>query len=285
MADDKTCFIIMPISTPETVRGRYRDGEEHFRHVLECLIKPSLVKAKFVPIPPIAKGSDLIHAEIIAQLETADLVLCDMSSLNANVFFEFGIRCALDKPVCVIKDDVTEKVPFDIGILNYHEYKSTLGAWDSAAQIDALAKHIEDSLSRSKDVNTLWKYFGAKTNARPAVGEQNVEGKLDLIFNQLDAMRQQFGDSFGCISGSTMRPIFSTIEHVAQWLMPLQGKNLGIDEIGRGDTDDSIIVFCNKENDSEILSAIDHEAKKRFGASVIFMVPDKAGGYKRQYVF
>lgn len=285
MTDDKTCFIIMPISTPETVRGRYRDGEEHFRHVLECLIKPSLVKAKFVPIPPIAKGSDLIHAEIIAQLETADLVLCDMSSLNANVFFEFGIRCALDKPVCVIKDDVTEKVPFDIGILNYHEYKSTLGAWDSADQIDGLAKHIENSFSRSKDVNTLWKYFGAKTNACPATGEQNVEGKLDLIFDQLDTLRGQLSDVVGCVPGQAAPPMITRFELAARWFMQQHREELGISDIRIGATNESTFVYCNRECDGTRLAAIEKDAKQLFGVSVAFLFPDKDYTFQRRYLF
>jgi len=45
----------------------------------------------------------LIHAEIIRNIENADLVLCDMSCLNPNVFFEFGIRTSLNKPVSVVK--------------------------------------------------------------------------------------------------------------------------------------------------------------------------------------
>jgi hypothetical protein len=42
MADKKTCFIIMPISTPEGHLQIYRDGSEHFLHVLECLFIPAV---------------------------------------------------------------------------------------------------------------------------------------------------------------------------------------------------------------------------------------------------
>lgn len=40
-------------------------------------------------------------------VEEADMVLCDMSRLNANVFFELGIRTALDRPAALVKDDQT----------------------------------------------------------------------------------------------------------------------------------------------------------------------------------
>ncbi|NTV68159.1 MAG: hypothetical protein HGB06_10895 [Chlorobaculum sp.] len=160
MADYKSCFIIMPITVPEVVKDRYRDGCEHFKHVLECLLMPAVEKAGFRAIPPLARGSDLIHAEIIKQLETTDLVLCDMSALNPNVFFEFGIRTSLNKPVCVVKDDLTKHIPFDTGIINFHEYLSALEPWDLTKEINVLSEHIKTSYERSEGRNTLWKYFG-----------------------------------------------------------------------------------------------------------------------------
>jgi hypothetical protein len=95
----RECFIISPISTPDELAGRYGDDKDHFRHVIEELMMPAAEMAGYVPRSPIARGSDLIHAEIVRQLETADVVLCDISTLNANVFFELGIRTAIDKPV------------------------------------------------------------------------------------------------------------------------------------------------------------------------------------------
>jgi len=103
------CFIIMPITTPPALVDRYGD-EHHFKHVLDCLFRPALERAKFRAIPPSAEGSDLIHAQIIKHLEQADIVLCDMTSLNANVFFELGIRTAVNKPVAIVKDSETSSV-------------------------------------------------------------------------------------------------------------------------------------------------------------------------------
>jgi len=156
VAEEKKCFIIMPISTPDLMLQKYRDGKDHFKHVLHCLFTPSVEKAGYQPIPPIAKGADLIHAGIVRNLETAEIVLCDMSCLNPNVFFEFGIRTSLNKPVCVVKDELAEEIPFDTAILNYHEYKSTLEPWELEAEIKALSEHVVASAERSKNENTLW---------------------------------------------------------------------------------------------------------------------------------
>jgi len=90
----------MPISTPKHLVGSYSGGEDHFIHVLDHLFVPAIEKVGLNPIPPIAEGSDIIHARIIENIEKTDLILCDMSTLNPNVFFELGIRTAVDKPVC-----------------------------------------------------------------------------------------------------------------------------------------------------------------------------------------
>ena len=200
MAEKKTCFIIMPITTPDQMLGVYRDGEQHFKHVLECLFIPSMEKAGFEAIPPEAKGSDLIHAEIIGSLESSDLVLCDMSCLNPNVFFEFGIRTSLNRPVCVVKDEHTPKVPFDTSLLNHHEYSSTLGAWELEKEVEALAKHVTESADRSGGENTLWKYFGLRSEAKPYQGDSGSESRLDLFAMQLDSIQQSMSEIASLIS-------------------------------------------------------------------------------------
>lgn len=192
MGDQKEeCFIIMPITTPEPMREKYRDGEDHFKHVLECLFIPAIEKAGYKPIPPKAEGSDLIQAEIIKNLETAAIVLCDVSCLNPNVFFEFGIRTSLNKPVCIVKDELTKTVPFDTSILNHKEYKSTLEPWHLEDEIGIISDHLTASVERSKGENTLWKYFGFKSEAEPyKVVEAGTEGKLDYLAMQIDSMQK-----------------------------------------------------------------------------------------------
>jgi hypothetical protein len=114
----KKCFIIAPISTPKDRLKNYENDANHFLHVIEGLLMPAVSLADFEPVAPITKGSDLIHAEIVKNLQEASLVLCDMSGLNPNVFFELGIRTALNKPVCLIKDDKTPFIPFDLAGVN-----------------------------------------------------------------------------------------------------------------------------------------------------------------------
>ena len=184
----------MPITTPPDVVARYGDPD-HFRHVLAHLLIPAVEAAELHAIPPSASGSDLIHAEIVRHLETADLVLCDMSGLNPNVFFELGIRTAVDKPVALVRDEATDRIPFDTGILNTHAYDGALSAWTLEAQVAALAAHVRASLERSDGRNTLWRHFGLTSRASfGAADAEGPEAKLDYILREVDALSRRIYD-------------------------------------------------------------------------------------------
>lgn len=187
---DKECFIIMPITTPADYIPVYNDSE-HFLHVMKCLLEPAIEKAGFIPIPPVTQGSEIIQGEIISNIENSDLVLCDMSILNPNVFFELGIRTALNKPVCLVKDNVTEKIPFDTSIINYCTYSPDLSSWITKAEIEKLSEHIIKSFSKSNNCNSLWKYFSLKSIATPPEKLNGDTEKIEYLMMQVDAIRRQ----------------------------------------------------------------------------------------------
>lgn len=174
----------MPITTPVSYNQTYNNDKDHFANVLKHLFTPAIDKAGFETISPKSTGSDLIHADIITNLSNSDLVLCDMSILNPNVFFEFGIRCALDKPVALVIDDKTEKIPFDTGIINCYTYNSA-PIWKVDEEIEYLSKHIKESFEKSKNNNALWKHFGIKQTGAFSPESATADDKLDYIIQKL----------------------------------------------------------------------------------------------------
>ena len=46
------------------------------------------------------------------------MAVCDLSDQNPNVLYELGLRQAYDKPVVLIKDDITKEI-FDVSGINY----------------------------------------------------------------------------------------------------------------------------------------------------------------------
>jgi hypothetical protein len=215
-----TCFIIMPITTPPDLVGQYGGDQAHFRHVLEHLFIPAVEKAGFTPVPPAATGSDVIQAEIIRHLETADMVLCDMSILNANVFFELGIRTAVDKPTCMVKDTLTPRVPFDTTIINYHEYDPSLATWVMKEQIAALADHVKNSAERCAGENKLWSYFGLTKRAETQAPESPLEAKIDALLARVEAGTSGVAamGGTGCFSTEPGQPM------VAGWVVAMCGE-------------------------------------------------------------
>jgi hypothetical protein len=220
---NKTCFIIMPLTTPDSYYSLYMSGrphledKEHFRHVLKYLFIPAVEKAEMTPIPPEAEGAEVIQGKIIKDIESADLVLCDISTLNPNVFFELGIRTSLNKPVCMVKDDMTEKIPFDNSITNHYTYKSSLLHWEMDDQVIGLSAHIKKS-SANKD-NQLWKYFGLSSIAAPIrSSELSLENVLGFVSSQIESLRQEINSS------KNQQPIYNPNERRIPYLIDLANR-------------------------------------------------------------
>lgn len=183
----------MPITTSEFYIDRCGD-RDHFDHVLNHLFRPALKGAGYETISPSAAGSGLIHAEIIRHLEEADLVLCDLSGLNPNVFFELGIRTALDRPLAIVKDNLTPQIPFDLGAINSLTYDCALNPWTLSDEIPRMIEHIITSTQSSHGGNAMWRYFGLTKRASPAEAVDNpLEAKIDLIISEITSgrLRQQ----------------------------------------------------------------------------------------------
>lgn len=193
--DKKTCFIIMPITTPDYLISQYSNDEDHFLHVLDYLIIPAIEKAGLNPISPSSRGSEVIHADIIHNIESADFVLCDMSILNPNVFFELGIRTALNKPMCIIRDDITPKIPFDTALINNHMYSSSLHPWILEEEIEKLSEHLIESIKKNEDCNSLWKYFSLSSTAQPIKPDEGIDGKIEMLTMQVEALRKENKES------------------------------------------------------------------------------------------
>lgn len=195
-ARGRRCFIAMPITTPPSKVAYYQNDADHFRHVLAHLFEPAIELAGLEPVPPVNQGSNVVHAEIIEKISESDLVLCDMSCLNPNVFFELGIRTALNKPACLVIDDVTkerEGVPFDTNIVSYLTY---LGRpiWRQEQEIQRLAEHIRSTVEQSDTGNAIWKYFGLSAQFLPPPAKELTAtsgDRLEYLTMELQAVRRQ----------------------------------------------------------------------------------------------
>jgi len=186
--DRPTCFVVMPISTPPGLVQLY-GSERHFEELLEYAFAPAIEDAGFRPIAPAAKGSEVIEARIVKHLKDADLVFCDISSLNANVFFELGMRTAMGRPVAVVRDTHQKRIPFDTGSLNHKEYNPSLRAPNLKPLRELITAHILDCVASEGDGNALLQWFGirsAAANFEPADAEQALLKRMGLMLERFE---------------------------------------------------------------------------------------------------
>ncbi|MEH2611397.1 hypothetical protein [Bradyrhizobium sp. AZCC 1693] len=111
----KDCFVVGPIGD-ETSSDR-----THAEWVLEGIITPALedefviYRADKLPQP------GLIDTQVITHLLNDDLVIADITTLNANAFYEIGIRHMAQKPI-IHMHKVGQKIPFDISAYRSIEF-------------------------------------------------------------------------------------------------------------------------------------------------------------------
>jgi hypothetical protein len=158
---------------------------------LDCLFIPAISDAGFVPILPNSEGSSVIQTDIISNLATADLVLCDMSTWNPNVFFEFGIRTALNKPVALVADEKISKLPFDISPMHCHRYESSLAVWLFQDQIKQLLNHIKIAFEKNHNINPLWKAFRIEQIANLKPETPTDKEIINVLLEQVRSLRSE----------------------------------------------------------------------------------------------
>ncbi len=150
-----TCGIVMPISEIDGC------DTTHWKNVLEIL-KDAAEAAGFAA--RLVSDSDdigVIQANIIQSLYDSDIVLCDVSGKNANVMFELGLRLAFDKPVVVVKDDLTG-YSFDTSPIEHIEYPRSLHYHKIVDFKKGLKGKLEKTCeaAKSSDHKSFLKYFG-----------------------------------------------------------------------------------------------------------------------------
>ncbi|MBS1669549.1 MAG: DUF4071 domain-containing protein [Bacteroidetes bacterium] len=119
----KTCFVIIGYGIkPDLATGRKLNLDATF----ENLIKPVFKSLRIECFRAIDKNKtgviDLIMYEWILK---ADIVLADISTLNANVIYELGVRHALRpySTIIISEKKLMQDLPFDIDHTIIHQYE------------------------------------------------------------------------------------------------------------------------------------------------------------------
>ncbi len=197
-------FVIRPFGPKKDSSGTEID----FDRVHQELIGPALKAAELSgeTTGEIVDAGN-IREDMFALIFEADLVICDITILNANVFYELGIRHALRKKSTVlIKGQPTkDNTPFDLLTDRYLPYD--IG--NPAATKDKLIKTISASLKSQRETDspifqmlpTLPEADPSKVQTVPVDFKEEVDrarkakskGWLRLLSEEVRTRRFQWG--------------------------------------------------------------------------------------------
>ncbi len=116
------CFVLMPFGRKPDSQGATID----FDAVYTELIKPAVIAAGLDPIradEEVAGG--IIHKPMFERLILCPFAVADLTTANANVFYELGVRHAIRPQTTVLVMSTTTRLPFDVTHLRAVPYPLT----------------------------------------------------------------------------------------------------------------------------------------------------------------
>lgn len=140
----KKCFIISPIGEiGSDIRKR---SDEILNHIIKPILKEhnyDVLRADEI------SDFGLITNQIIEHIVYDDLVICDLTSKNPNVYYELAIRHVVQKPIIQIIDE-DEELPFDV--INTRtikiNHKTLTGADNAKRKIKEYLVNLEKGITK-----------------------------------------------------------------------------------------------------------------------------------------
>ncbi len=180
----KKCFIITPIGNPESEIRKKADG------VINAVIKPVVESMGYETIPPHEMTkSGSITQQIIEHIIYDDLVIANLTGLNANVMYELAIRHAIKKPVICIIERNTE-LPFDVATERFILYDDNM--YNVVSLKDSIKKAIASSINDTNIDNPIYRSI-KEIDIMKKISESKDPNSnaLKLIINRLSRIENE----------------------------------------------------------------------------------------------
>ncbi|EGX5146603.1 hypothetical protein DQ657_20765, partial [Salmonella enterica] len=138
-----------------------------------------------------SKASHMIMFDILKKIMDCDMAICDLSSKNANVFYELGLRQAFNKKTILITDG-REKPPFDISGFRYVPYTPSLRVDRVKSEIMLISEMLHETENAPEDdVNSIVKLL----QIQPASVEKiNLNKEESVIYDMFLSLQKQISD-------------------------------------------------------------------------------------------
>jgi tetratricopeptide (TPR) repeat protein len=139
----------MPFGTKPDGHG----GSVDFDAVYNELIAPAVEEARMQPLRADQElVGGIIHKPMFERLILADYAVADLTTANANVFYELGVRHAVRPYSTVLIGADVNRTPFDVAFDRVHAY--TLGEDGRPANAERDRAKLAEALRHSREATT-----------------------------------------------------------------------------------------------------------------------------------
>jgi hypothetical protein len=144
------CFVLMPFGTkPDPTGGKDID----FNRVYKVAIKLAIIDAGMEPIrADEEKTGGIIHGPMFERLLLCDFAIADLTTANANVFYELGVRHTARPATTVTIFAKHQPIPFDISFLRSLPYSLGKNNKFSTAMANKLRAALKSKLEEMREL-------------------------------------------------------------------------------------------------------------------------------------
>jgi tetratricopeptide (TPR) repeat protein len=143
------CFVLMPFGMKSDSAGRAVD----FDAVYCDLIAPAIVEAELEPLRADEEVTGgIIHKPMFERLILCEFAVADLTSANANVFYELGVRHAVRPWSTVLVYAEGGRLPFDVAPQRALPYE--LSAGGRPTNVDGLRRALVERLVEARNAQT-----------------------------------------------------------------------------------------------------------------------------------
>jgi len=140
------CFVLMPFGSKPDPTGR---AHIDFDRIYTEAIKPAIEDAAMEPLrADEEKTGGIIHKPMFERLLLCEYAVADLTTANANVFYELGVRHTARPSTTQAIFAIRQPTPFDVNFLRALPYElgpnNCFGDQQGQALRQALAKRLKD---------------------------------------------------------------------------------------------------------------------------------------------
>jgi len=174
------CFVLMPFGQKPDAVGVMVDFDAVYRD----LINPAIQEAGLEPLRADEEMTGgIIHKPMFERLILCEYAVGDLTTANANVFYELGVRHAVRPGSTVLLYAGSSRLPFDVAPLRALPYKLS-----SSGLPDDLEKCRAELVKRLKEAHDCVTQSGTATDS-PIY--QLVEGFPEVDHTKTDVFRDR----------------------------------------------------------------------------------------------